>query len=103
MVVTDRPSVTEEMMWRAPSTPETPSSIVFVTCASISAGAAPNCETTTEISGMSAAGRRVTGSFMKLTQPSASRMIEATTEGSGRLIARAEMLTDISAGLRPDR
>jgi hypothetical protein len=35
------------------------------------------------MTGISVAGMRVTGSFMKLTQPSRSRMIERMTEGSG--------------------
>ena len=83
MVVTDKPSVIEEEMCRTPSTPETPSSIVLVTCASSSAGAAPNCETATDTTGMSALGNRVTASLMKLIQPSTSRMIENNTEGSG--------------------
>jgi hypothetical protein len=64
-VVTDRPSVIDDVMWRTPSTPETPSSIVLVTCDSSSAGAAPNCETATEITGMSALGSRVTASLVK--------------------------------------
>ena len=96
MVVTDRPSVIEEVMWRTPSTPETPSSMVLVTCDSSSAGAAPNCATATEITGMSAEGRCVTASFMKLSQPSTSRMIEKTTEGSGFRIDQAEILSAIS-------
>lgn len=51
--------------------------------ASSSAGAAPNCETATEITGMSALGSRVIASFVKLIHPSASKMIENTIDGSG--------------------
>jgi len=65
--VTDSPSVIDDEMCRTPSTPETPSSIVLVTCDSSSDGAAPNCETATEITGMSALGSRVTASLVKLT------------------------------------
>src|SRR4051794_14367829 len=78
IVVSDSPSVIDDEMWRTPSTPDTPSSIVLVTCDSSSAGAAPNCDTATEITGMSAFGSRVTASLVKLTQPSTSRMIENT-------------------------
>ena len=83
MVVTDRPSVIEEVMWRAFSTPETPSSMILVTCDSSSAGAAPNCATATEMTGMSAFGSRVTASLVKLIQPRISRMIEKTMDGRG--------------------
>ena len=83
MVVTDMPSVIDEAMCLTPSTPETPSSMVLVTWASSSDGAAPNCVTTTDTIGMSAFGSRVTGSFMKLIQPSTSRMTESMIEGSG--------------------
>ena len=83
IVVTDRPSVIDEMMWEMPSTPETPSSTILVTCASSSDGAAPNCATAIEITGMSALGRRVMASLVKLIQPSSRRMIENTIAGSG--------------------
>src|SRR6185312_15793551 len=96
MVVTDRPSVIDDEICRTPSTPETPSSMVLVTCASSSAGAAPNCETATEITGISALGSRVMASLVKLTQPSTRRMIEKTTEGSGCRIDQAEMLRAIN-------
>src|ERR1700752_214016 len=96
IVVTDRPSVIEEEMWRTPLTPETPSSMVLVTWASSSDGAAPNCDTATEITGMSADGSRVTASLVNDTQPSTSRMIEKTTEGSGLRIDQAEILRAIS-------
>src|ERR1700760_2855105 len=46
---------------------------------------------------MSVAGRRVTGSLMKLVQPRRSRSNERTTEGSGRRIDQAEILTAITA------
>lgn len=72
-----------EVMCLTPSTPDTASSIVLVTWDSSSAGAAPNCDTATEITGMSAEGSRVTASFTKEVQPSTSRMIEKTTDGSG--------------------
>ena len=96
IVVSDSPSVIDEEMCRTPSTPDTPSSIVLVTCDSSSAGAAPNCETATEITGMSAEGSRVTASLVKLTQPSTSRMIENTMEGSGLRIDHDETLRAIS-------
>src|ERR1700728_2248907 len=83
IVVTDSPSVIDDEMCRTPSTPDTPSSMVLVTWDSSSAGAAPNCETVTEITGISALGNRVTASLVKLIQPSTSRMIEKTTDGSG--------------------
>ena len=100
MVVSDSPSVIEDEMCRTPSTPETPSSMVLVTWDSSSAGAAPNCETATEITGISALGSRVTASLVKLTQPNTSRMIENTTEGSGLRIDHAEMFRAISAPAR---
>src|SRR6185312_14729767 len=96
MVVTDRPSVIDDEICRTPSTPETPSSMVLVTCASSSAGAAPNCETATEITGISALGSRVMASLVKLTQPSNSKMIEKTTDGSGCRIDQAETLRVIN-------
>src|SRR3954453_6033225 len=96
MVVSDSPSVIDDEMCRTPSTPETPSSIVLVTWDSSSAGAAPNCEIATEITGMSAFGNRVTASLVKLIQPSTRRMIENNTEGSGWRIDHAEMFNAIS-------
>lgn len=59
-------------------------------------GAAPNCDTATEITGMSALGSRVTASLVKETQPRTSRMIEKTIEGSGFRIDHAEMFKAIS-------
>src|SRR5260221_3888824 len=56
----------------------------------------PNCETATEITGMSAEGSRVTASLVKETQPSTRRMIEKTTDGSGLRIDHAEILRAIS-------
>src|SRR5580704_1161523 len=96
-VVTEIPSVIDEVMWRTPSTPETPSSIVFVTWASSSAGVAPNGVTTTDTTGISAFGRRVIGSLLKLVQPSSNRMIDMTIEGRGRRIDQAEMFSAIAA------
>src|SRR5947208_14730441 len=90
IVVSDKPSVIEEEMYRTPSTPDTPSSIVLVTCDSSSAGAAPNCDTATEITWMSAEGRRVTASLVKETQPSTKRMIEKKKVGRGLRIAHTE-------------
>src|ERR1700732_1548134 len=92
IVVTDSPSVIDDEMCRTPSTPDTPSSIVLVTCDSSSGGGGPNCDTATEITGMSAEGNRVTASLVKLTQPSTSRMIENTMDGSGFRIGHAEIL-----------
>src|SRR5207302_2810582 len=100
IVVNDSPSVIDDEMCRTPSTPDTPSSIVLVTCDSSSAGAAPNCETATEITGMSALGSRVTASLVKETQPNTSRMIEKTIEGSGLRIDHAEILRAISVPAR---
>src|SRR6202789_2016056 len=96
IVVTDKPSVIDDEMCRTPSTPDTPSSMVLVTCDSSSAGAAPNCETATEITGISALGSRVTASLVKLTQPNTRRTIEKTTDGSGCRIDHAEILSAIS-------
>jgi hypothetical protein len=96
IVVTDNPSVIEDEMCRTPSTPDTPSSMVLVTWLSSSAGAAPNWATATEITGMSALGSRVTASLVKLTQPSTSRMMEKTMEGSGFRIDHAEIFKAIS-------
>src|SRR5262249_31475982 len=96
IVVTDTPSVMDEAMWRTPSTPETPSSMVLVTWASSSAGAAPNWVTITDTRGMSALGRRVTASLVKLVQPRNSRMMENTAAGSGRRIDQAEPLSAIA-------
>src|SRR3954470_23600381 len=96
IVFTDRPSVIDDEMWRTPSTPETPSSMVLVTWASSSDGAAPNCETATEITGMSAEGSRVTASLVNETQPSTRRMIEKTIGASGLRIDQAEILRAIS-------
>ena len=70
-------------MARRPPRPTPRPRSVLVTCASSSAGAAPNCVTTTEMIGMSTFGRRVIGSLMKLIQPSISRMIDSTIDGSG--------------------
>src|SRR4051794_38306445 len=100
IVVKLNPSVIDDEICRTPSTPETPSSIVLVTCDSSSEGAAPNCETATEITGISALGSRVTANLVKLTQPSTRRMIENTTEGSGLRIDHAEMFRAISAPAR---
>ena len=50
---------------------------------SSSDGPAPNWDTTTEMTGISVAGMRVTGSLMKLAQPRRSKMMERMTEGSG--------------------
>ena len=97
MVVAEIPSVMVELMLWTPSTPETASSIGLVTCASSSAGAAPNSATTTETTGMSAFGSRVIGSFKKLIHPSASIMIENTIAGSGWRIDQAETFSAISA------
>ena len=69
--------------------------MVLVTCASSSAGAAPNCDTATEITGMSALGNRVTASLVKLIHPSTSRIIENTTDGSGCRIDQAEIFNAI--------
>ena len=87
----------DDEMVRMPSTPETASSIRLVTCASSSSGAAPNSATDTLTSGMSAFGSRVTGNFMKLSQPSTSMMIENTMAGSGRRIDQADTLSAITA------
>ena len=70
--------------------------MILVTWDSSSAGAAPNCATATEITGMSAEGRCVTASLVKLSHPSTTRMIEKTTEGSGLRIDHAEILSAIS-------
>src|SRR4249920_3035578 len=83
IVVTDNPSVIDDEMCRTPSTPDTPSSIVLVTCDSSYARAAPNYDTETEITGVSALGSRVTASLVKETHPRARRMIEKTIDGSG--------------------
>src|SRR5215510_5119473 len=96
MVVSDRPSVIDEVICRTPSTPETASSMVLVTWDSSSAGAAPNCDTATEITGMSADGNRVTASLVKETQPRIRRIMEKTTDGSGLRIDHAEILSAIS-------
>ena len=53
-------------------------------------------ETATEITGMSAEGSLVTASLVKLTQPSTSRMMENTIEGSGFRIDHAEIFKAIS-------
>src|SRR5438876_8612558 len=95
IVVRASPSVIDDEICRTPSTPDTPSSIVLVTCDSNSAGAAPNCDTATEITGISAEGSRVTASLVKDTQPSTKRMIEKTTDGSGLRIDHAEILRAI--------
>src|SRR3954453_14678503 len=89
IVVTDRPSVIDDEICRTPSTRDTPPSMVLVPWLSRAAGAAPNCATATEITGMSALGSRVTASLVKLTQPSTSRMIEKTIEGGGCRIDHA--------------
>src|SRR6266498_5618972 len=49
IVVSDSPSVIEDEMCRTPSTPETPSSMVLVTCDSSSAGAAPKDRKSTRL------------------------------------------------------
>src|SRR5437868_15117780 len=72
-----------------------PSSIVLVTCDSSSDGAAPNCDTATEITGISAFGSRVTASLVKLIQPRIRRISEKTIAGSGWRIDQAEMFRAI--------
>src|SRR6266498_2054816 len=49
IVVTDRPSVIDDEICRTPSTPDTPSSMVLVTCDSSSAGAAPKDRKSTRL------------------------------------------------------
>ena len=56
----------------------------------------PNCETTTDMIGMSALGSRVMGKRRKLIHPSARSMIEKTIEGSGRRIAADEIFSVIA-------
>jgi hypothetical protein len=56
IVVVDSPSVIEDAMCRTPEMPATAFSTIFVTCVSISAGAAPNCGTATETIGRSTLG-----------------------------------------------
>src|ERR1700754_4847092 len=96
IVVTDRPSVIEDVMCRTPSTPDTPSSMVLVTCDSSSAGAAPNWDTATEITATSAFATRLTASLANLIQPSTSRTTEKTTAGSGLRIDQAEIFSLIT-------
>src|SRR5436190_564749 len=103
IVVTDRPSVIDDEICRTPSTPDTPSSIVLVTCDSSSAGAAPNCATATDITGMSALGSRVTASLVNLPQPTTRSMIEQAVDGGARDGDAARALgVDIGAGKHAD-
>ena len=101
-VVIDNPSVIEELIFCAPSTPATASSIVLVTCASSSAGAAPT-ETITDTTGTSAFGMRVIGSLLKLRYPSATTASAMTSGGSGCRIDHAEMFTAIRSRSGLDR
>src|SRR5262245_62496116 len=94
-VVLEMPSVTTDRMWRTPSTPDTASSTVLVTCDSSSAGAAPNCVMVTEMTGMSTLGRRVIGSLLNDTQPRNMTTIAITIAGSGWLIDHADTLRAI--------
>src|SRR5882757_3643977 len=98
-VVLEIPSVTEDVMWWAPSMPETASSTVLVTCDSSSAGAAPNCVIVTEMTGTSTFGSCVIGSLLKVRYPSATSAAAITRGGSGCRIDQAEKLTAISAPL----
>src|SRR4051794_31819757 len=95
MVVLETLSVMADWMWRTPSTPETASSTVLVTCDSSSAGAAPNCVMVTEMIGMSTLGRRVIGSLLNDTQPRNMMTIAMTIAGSGCRIDHADMFTAI--------
>src|SRR5258708_1528573 len=76
--------------------PETTSSTDLVTCASSSAGAAPNCVIVTETTGTSTFGSCVIGSLLKVRIPSAQSAADTTMGGSGCRIDHAEMLTAIS-------
>src|SRR3954466_13945613 len=96
MVMTDKTLGSCEGMCLTPSTPRTASSTVLVTWDSSSAGAAPNCDTATEITEVSAEGSRVTASLVKDTQPRIRRMMENTTDGSGLRIDHAQILRAIS-------
>ena len=95
IVVVEMPSVIEEVMCLTPSTPETASSTVLVTCVSSSAGAAPNCVMVTETTGMSAFGSCVIGSLLNVRKPIATIAANITIAGSGWRIDHAEMLIAI--------
>ena len=83
-------------MWWTPATLETASSILLVTCASSSAGAAPNWAMMTEMTGTSMFGMRVIGSLMKLTTAERHDGRSHTRGGSGCRIDQAEMLNAIN-------
>ena len=100
IVVFEIPSEIIEVMWWAPGTLETASSIVFVTCDSSSVDAAPNCVTVTEMRGTSTFGIRVTGSRPKLISPNATAAAASTIGGRGRLIENAEILSAMRHPLR---
>jgi len=74
--------------------------MVWWTCASSSDGAAPNCETATDITEMSALGSRVTASLVKADPASTSRMIEKTIEGSGFRIDHARCSKPLACPVR---
>ena len=96
IVVLDSPSVMTELMWWVPVTPATASSTIFVTRDSSSAGGAPTCATVTEMTGTSMFGMRVTGSLLKLMQPSTTIAAAMTMGGRGCRIDHADMLKAMS-------
>ena len=91
IVVTDRPSVIDDEICRTPSTPDTPSSMVLVTCDFQLGGSGAELRDRDRNHRNVGVGSRVTASLVKLTQPSTSRMIEKTIEGSGFRIDHAEI------------
>src|SRR5215470_5821517 len=95
--VLEMPSVIEELIWWAPSMPETASSSVLVTCVSSSAGPAPNWVIVTEMTGTSMFGSWVIGSLAKVRYPSATSAADITIGASGCRIDHAEKLTAMHA------
>ena len=89
------------MMCLTPLTPATASSTRLVTWFCSSDGAAPDCVTVIETIGMSMFGKRVIGSCRKLNTPSTISTMNRTIDGIGFRIAQAEMLSRITAPLRP--
>ena len=89
------PLATLEVTFLTPLIPATASSIFLVTCASISAGAAPGCETFTRMIGTSMLGKRVIGRALKLCQPMTIRITKARMGATGLRMDQAEKFMGI--------
>jgi hypothetical protein len=86
------PSRIELLISSTPLTPRIAVSIRWVTCISISLGAAPGCETLTLTAGKSMSGLLLTCMFMNDTRPASSSPMNSTIGGTGLRMHQDEML-----------